>query len=199
MNDLAACRLAQHASRAGRPECAGKSVEPLAGGRNNRVFRVDLEGGKAAVLKCYYHDPRDPRDRLAAEWSFLSYVSARGVRNVPRPLACDAAPCRALQLRRRRTGRHVDVISVRQAADFAVAINGAPREPTDLQPASEACFSLGGSSRDRGSPRQRGCATLTRTRRMPSGPRPLSRAACAGVGSREIGASWRRLPRVALP
>ncbi len=73
-----------------------KTLEPLAGGRNNRVFRVDFKGGEVAVLKSYYHDPRDPRDRLHAEWSFLNYVAARGVRNVPRPLAIDAVTHSAL-------------------------------------------------------------------------------------------------------
>lgn len=120
-----------------------KQIEALAGGRNNRVFRVMLGDGTAVVLKCYHHDPRDPRDRLQAEWRFLRYVGARGVRNVPQPLASDpthhAALYSFLQGHRAAT---VDAALTGQAADFTIAINGAPRHPCNLAPASEACFSL---------------------------------------------------------
>lgn len=120
-----------------------KTLEPLAGGRNNRVFRVDFKGGEVAVLKSYYHDPRDPRDRLHAEWSFLNYVAARGVRNVPRPLAIDAVTHSALySFIIGERPKKVDAGLVRQAAEFAVAINRAPNEAESLEPASEACFSL---------------------------------------------------------
>src|SRR5471030_2310693 len=47
-----------------------RSVTRLTGGKNNRVFRID----DAGVLKLYHWDPRDPRDRLRAEWRFLSYA-----------------------------------------------------------------------------------------------------------------------------
>lgn len=122
---------------------AMRGIEPLAGGRNNRVFRVALADGSTVVLKSYHHDPRDPRDRLKAEWSFLAYVGERGVRCVPKPLASDPATHAALYgfVAGGRTAA-VDGGLVTQAAEFAVAINGAPREPDRLAPASEACFSL---------------------------------------------------------
>jgi len=120
------------------------SVEPLAGGRNNQVFRVVLKDGSCVVLKCYHHDPRDLRDRLQAEWRFLNYVVARGVRNVPRPLASDAANhCALYSFISGARAKGVDGDLTAQAAEFAVAINGAPAEPHQLAPASEACFSLG--------------------------------------------------------
>lgn len=122
---------------------APREIEALAGGRNNRVFRVTLGDGKAVVLKCYHHDPRDPRDRLQAEWRFLGYVGARGVRNVPQPLACEPSQHTALYaFVQGRRAAAVDADLTGQAADFAIAINGAPRQPQDLAPASEACFSL---------------------------------------------------------
>jgi hypothetical protein len=119
-----------------------RAVEPIAGGRNNRVFRLD--GGVKAVLKCYHHDPSDPRDRLRAEWDFLTYVRERGVENVPQPLAADPANHAALfsAIAGSRPKRVVDVL-VRQAAEFAAAINREPRHSSLLAPASEACFSLG--------------------------------------------------------
>jgi hypothetical protein len=120
-----------------------KKLESLAGGRNNRVFRVDFKDGEAAVLKSYYYDPRDPRDRLRAEWSFLNYIAARGVRNVPQPLAIDAASHSALySFVIGERPKKVDGDLVRQASEFVVAINQAPNGADGLEPASEACFSL---------------------------------------------------------
>ena len=122
-----------------------QTVEPLAGGRNNRVYRVDLKGGQTAVLKSYHSDPRDPRDRLQAEWNFLNYVGARGVRNVPRPIAKDPARHSALySFVIGERPKSIDSDLVRQAAEFTVGINQGPHEAEHLAPASEACFSLGG-------------------------------------------------------
>jgi Phosphotransferase enzyme family len=120
------------------------AVEPLAGGRNNRVFRVDLHDGKTAALKSYHHDPADPRERLQAEWSFLNYVGARGVRNVPLPLASDPARYSALySFVAGERPKSINRDLIRQAADFAVAINRDSNGAKNLAPASEACFSLG--------------------------------------------------------
>ena len=143
MNDLPHDLAKALARRAGL--AFPQALVALAGGRNNRVFRLDFKGGAAAVLKSYHHDPRDPRDRLGAEWSFLNYVAARGVRNVPRPLAIDAATHSALySFVTGERPKEVDGGLIRQAADFAVAINQAPNEADSLEPASEACFSLAG-------------------------------------------------------
>jgi len=120
------------------------SVEPLAGGRNNQVFRVNLKDGGCVVLKRYHYDPRDPRDRLQAEWCFLNYVVERGVRNVPQPLASDPGQhCALYNFVPGVRAKSVDGDLIAQAADFVVAINGAPAELHQLAPASEACFSLG--------------------------------------------------------
>jgi hypothetical protein len=122
---------------------APQAIEPLSGGRNNRVYRVDLKGGKTALLKHYYSDPRDPRVRLQTEWNFLNYVRARGVRNVPQPLAKDPARHSALYsfvIGERPKSINSDL--VRQAAEFTVGINQAPQEAEHLAAASEACFSL---------------------------------------------------------
>jgi hypothetical protein len=131
------------ADGAGRGRARG--LTRLAGGSNNRVYRIDTEGGEALVLKHYFSDPRDLRDRLAAEWEFLRQAWARGVRSVPEPLACEAAarvglygfvPGRKL-LAAELIPAHIDV-----AVDFVLAVNAAPRDPLTLSPASEACFSL---------------------------------------------------------
>jgi hypothetical protein len=117
----------------------------LDGGKNNQVYRVATDAGDAVVLKHYFSDPRDPRDRLAAEWGFLKHTWSRGVRAVPEPLASDVAaraglyglvPGRKL-LATELKPHHIDA-----AVDFVLAVNAAPRSPKALAPASEACFSL---------------------------------------------------------
>jgi hypothetical protein len=121
------------------------TLQPLAGGKNNRVMRVSLSDGGNAVLKLYHFDPRDTRDRLGAEWGFLEYVWERGVRQVPEPLACDREAHAGLYgfAPGRRLGEdEVDAGAVARATDFVAAINGVPRRPEALAPGSEACFSL---------------------------------------------------------
>ncbi len=119
------------------------AIERLSGGRNNRVFRVTLADGRRTVMKSYHHDARDPRDRLGAEWAFLTYVWARGVRNVPLPLA--ALPERHLGLYAFVDGERPAAATaalVEEAAAFVLAINAEPRATAELAPGSEACFSI---------------------------------------------------------
>jgi len=119
------------------------ALSRLAGGKNNQVYRVDTEAKSPLVLKRYFSDPRDQRDRLGAEWNFLTAAWSRGIRCVPEPLARDARAHAALYgfvtgrklLAAELTPAHVDA-----AVDFVLAVNASPR--AGLAPASEACFSL---------------------------------------------------------
>lgn len=122
-----------------------RRAERLAGGKNNRVFRLDLADGRPVVLKRYHVDSRDRRDRLGAEWRFLRYVWDRGVRCVPEPLAADPSLSAGLYgflPGRRLEPAEIDAAAIRAAADFIVAVNAGPSEPERLAPGSEACFSL---------------------------------------------------------
>jgi hypothetical protein len=129
--------------RAGRGRA--NALSRLDGGKNNQVYRVMTDTGVEVVLKHYFSDPRDPRDRLAAEWGFLRHTWSRGVRAVPEPLASDPTaraglygfvPGRKL-LATELKPQHIDA-----AIDFVLAVNAAPRSQEALAPASEACFSL---------------------------------------------------------
>jgi hypothetical protein len=128
-------------AKAGLPPLV--ALSRLAGGRNNRTFLV-ATGGLPAVLKLYHTDPGDQRDRLGAEFAFLTYAWEAGIRNVPRPLACEPALQAGLYSflpgRRLAAGelgaRHLDA-----ALEFVLALNASPRQAV-LAPASEACFSL---------------------------------------------------------
>ncbi len=133
-------RLAQAAGWA--PPIA---LERLEGGRNNRVFKVAVAGGPPLFLKSYFSHPHDTRQRLAAEWRFLTYAWCRGIRTVPKPLAADWETHTGLYgfIRGRRL-KPGEVFSshVEAAAGFILALNASRRDIGTLPPGSEACFSL---------------------------------------------------------
>ena len=130
----------------------------LAGGANNRVYRVDVPKG-SLVLKVYFEHPKDTRDRMDAEFSFLKHVWGMGLRCVPQPVA--RLPLRQLALYTFIKGKSfvagdVTAEHVTQAADFACAVNVRRDELagqnhsgdliTEERPvvahASDACFTL---------------------------------------------------------
>jgi len=130
--------------RAGMP--GGLALDPLAGGANNRVYRVQTPSG-SALLKAYFRHPADPRDRLGTEFGFLAFAWGNGVRSVPQPLARDDRE--ALGLYEWIEGRHLTESDVgREAVVAAAALSGEVNrhrerpEAARLGPASEACFSL---------------------------------------------------------
>jgi hypothetical protein len=132
-------------ARVGR-EAHRYTAEPLPTGGNNRVFRVTA-GSERFVAKWYYHDARDPRDRLHAEFSFLEHVWGLGLRCVARPLACDRDAHVAIYEYiegRRVTPEDLDEARVVEAARFFAALNQADSRSraAALPVASEACFSV---------------------------------------------------------
>ncbi|HLZ01412.1 MAG TPA: aminoglycoside phosphotransferase family protein [Bradyrhizobium sp.] len=120
-----------------------RSLTRLVGGRNNQVFRIDATAGAPLVMKRYFSDPRDMRDRLAAEWDFLERAWNDGVRTVPQPLAKDDSAQAALYsfvVGRRLEAGKLEPAHIDAAADFILAINATRR--VGLGPASDACFSI---------------------------------------------------------
>lgn len=115
------------------------ALVPLAGGGNNRVFRVEAAGA-AFLLKAYFHHPDDPRDRLATEFGFSQRVAGTG--RVPRPLASDSANHFGLYefvAGRRLAPGEVGDNAVSQAIEFFLAIQN-PTVFAEFPAASEACF-----------------------------------------------------------
>ena len=53
------------------------SLEPLDGGKNNRVYRLETESGPV-LLKSYFRHPDDPRDRLGTEVAFANFAWKHG-------------------------------------------------------------------------------------------------------------------------
>jgi hypothetical protein len=123
-----------------------RRVIRLAGGGNNRVYRVEVDA-RSALLKAYFRHPADPRDRLSTEFAFSHFAWKNGVRRLPQPYAAQREL--GLGLYEFVTGRHlapaeVDGDAVDQALMFYQELN-AHRDRTEtgqFPAASEACFSL---------------------------------------------------------
>jgi len=97
------------------------------------------------VVKSYFSSRQDPRDRLGAEWGFLTYAWNRGIRRIPQPLAFDRASGAALYqfIRGRKPApAEIDGAAIDAAAEFILEVNRKPRDVKALGDASEACFSL---------------------------------------------------------
>ncbi|MCC3405792.1 MAG: aminoglycoside phosphotransferase family protein [Microcoleus sp. PH2017_10_PVI_O_A] len=126
--------------------CGEISLETLAGGGNNRVFRV--AASKASfLLKAYFQHPDDPRDRLGTEFAFSRFAWDNGVRGLPQPIACDSQNNLALYEfvgGRQLQPDEVTEAAVERAIDFYRDLNRCKLlSPARFLPkASEACFSI---------------------------------------------------------
>lgn len=119
----------------------------MAGGGNNRVFEVRSEQGDRYLLKHYFSQLGDLRNRFEAERLFyrLTAVAAPGM--APRAIGWDAGAQVALLefvAGQKLAPGEVGPAEMRAALDFFTAINLA-RDSTEalaLPAAAEACFSL---------------------------------------------------------
>ncbi len=67
-----------------------RTLEPVKGGGNNRVYEVALADGRKAAAKCYPSQKEDQRDRLGVEFGGLSFLAQQGVGSaLPQPVAAD--------------------------------------------------------------------------------------------------------------
>ncbi|MEW6303820.1 MAG: aminoglycoside phosphotransferase family protein [Verrucomicrobiota bacterium] len=120
--------------------------EPLGGGGNNRVLRVQA-GGRAFALKCYFQHAADPRDRYRAERAFYEYLADAGVRNAPGLIVARDDLRFALFTfipGRKLAPEEINRAFVERAARFAVEANARRHSERAMavQHASEACFSI---------------------------------------------------------
>ena len=66
-----------------------REVRSLRRGGNSQIARVETKE-KTYLVKSYYQDPRDPRQRLATEYGAFSFLWGKGMRCIPQPLYGDA-------------------------------------------------------------------------------------------------------------
>ena len=121
-------------------------IEPVAGGGNNRVYRVQ-SAGRDGLLKAYFQNPADPRDRFGTERAFYEFLWRNGVRRTPEPLGWDSAERLGLFTfvsGRKLRAEEVAHEHVGQALDFVIELNRGRTEggARQLPLASEACFSV---------------------------------------------------------
>lgn len=122
------------------------SVTRLPGGGNNRVYCVETAAG-AVLLKEYFRDLGDARDRLGAEQAFSSFAWDQGVRALPKPLGYERNTGLSLHefiQGQRLAAGEVTAAHVAEAAAFFTKLNQHRTKPAarSLPIASEACFSL---------------------------------------------------------
>jgi len=107
-----------------------------------------LETDKESLIaKCYFKHPDDKRDRLHAEYTFLTYASSQGINSVPSPVASDSNNGVGIYSYiegRPLNARDITKKSVLEAAGFFQQLNSnRHQKATETLPmASEACFSI---------------------------------------------------------
>lgn len=121
---------------------APSSIIPLAGGRNNRVWRVNC-GSESFLLKNYFCSESDPRDRLGQEWAFLDFLQSIGSHKAPAPLAKDPSTRFALlEFIPGNPPQEIAESDILDAAEFFAEMNAQRAFAKNLPPVSEACFSI---------------------------------------------------------
>ena len=119
-------------------------IQEFPGGRNNRVFRVETRKGEC-LLKLYFRDPSDSRDRLGHEHGFLEACRGVGIDALPKPLAKDSENGAALY--EFIKGNRVEAVGSTEillAARFIGKINQQRGNKAfrALPHAAEACYSF---------------------------------------------------------
>ena len=119
-------------------------MERIQAGRNSEVWRLFSVDGQW-ILKNYFQDDSDGRDRLGTEYRFLTFLSNGGIRRVAKPLGIDRAAHRAIYsflIGRRPTA--ITSSHITEAVAFIADINERRNESEALAlpKASEACFSV---------------------------------------------------------
>ena len=122
------------------------TLRPISGGKNNRAFRLDV-GNSRYLLKEYFRDVQDNRDRLKAEFAFCEFVQSCSIKSIALPIASE--PNLGLGIYEFIEGvncsnLHVSHKHTLEAANFINTINTHKTYSLaqKLPNASEACFTL---------------------------------------------------------
>ncbi len=122
-------------------------VEKTGKGKNSQVYHVLSEDDGQFIVKYYFRNNLDNRDRLKVEFSSLRFLWDNGVRCIPEPISADDASATAVYSYIRGNRPAVDEISgedIERAVDFLSTLKELRKAAGSegLPAASEACFSF---------------------------------------------------------
>lgn len=118
--------------------------EKIKAGRNSEVWKISTKKG-FWLLKNYYKNSGDSRDRLGTEFGFLVFLSKQGVHNIPLPIGRDSLHNRGLySFIPGDRPTIIDSHHIKSAAEFIKSINKNREEKAAIRisNASDACFSI---------------------------------------------------------
>ena len=123
-------------------------IKEISGGANNRVYKLQTSKAKY-LMKSYYTDKEDRRDRLSTEFGFSDFLWCEGIHCIPRPVVQDMENRNALfeyADGKKILPEGVDENLVSEALDFWVKLNSLKNSvrAKRILKASEAYFSING-------------------------------------------------------
>ena len=127
--------------------CNVTSIERIGGGRNSKAYRIICGNSNKYLVKLYFHNILDNRDRLEVEFSSLQFLWENGMRCIPRPIAADKdRRCAVYEYieGNKIPSQEVTNFDIEFAVQFLARLKDlkSRKESTFLPPASEACFSV---------------------------------------------------------
>jgi hypothetical protein len=123
------------------------SVERTGKGKNSQVYRVVSGDNTAFIVKYYFRDKLDSRDRLKVEFSSLTFLWKNGVRCIPEPIMADERSGSAVYsyvAGERPSMEDISNEDIAFAVDFLSTLKDlrVSAGVKDMPIASEACFSF---------------------------------------------------------
>jgi len=122
-------------------------MEKVPGGINSEAFKILTDHSNEYFGKIYRFRKEESRERLATEFSGLTFLWQNGVKNIPEPLLASEedglAIYRFIKGSKIKPGE-INAADIDESADFAVQVHSlAGLKGADNQPiAREACFSI---------------------------------------------------------
>ena len=122
-------------------------AEKIGQGLNSKVYRVVSKDDKNWIVKFYFRQEGDPRDRLHNEFMSLTFLWNKGIRSIPQPITMDSKE--SLAIYEFIEGKKIDSLSVTEqdmddALDFLRQLRELTREDDSgsFSSASEGFFSV---------------------------------------------------------
>lgn len=124
------------------------SLQRLGRGRNSKVYQFVCEKGQRYVVKLYFRNRFDVKDRLEMEFDSLKFLWGEGIRSIPRPIAADRDHGMAVYefVEGKEMGlSEISKADVSAVVHFLVSLKRVGRHKGRfLPPAAEAQFSIEG-------------------------------------------------------